>query len=58
MVIVFKFLLISVFEGIVIKKLELRFCREIVLVVSELKEVFIVVKLFIKEMRNLDSEVE
>lgn len=53
-----KFSLTSVPQGIAIKKLEPRFCREIALAVPALKEASIAVKLFIKEMRNLDSEAE
>ncbi|KRD85734.1 LysR family transcriptional regulator [Bacillus sp. Root147] len=53
-----KFSLTSVPKGIAIKKLEPEFCREIALAIPDLKEASIAVKLFIKEMRNLDSEFE
>lgn len=51
-----KFSLTSVPIGIAIKKLEPEFCREIALAIPDLKEASIAVKLFIKEMRNLDNE--
>ena len=51
-----KFSLTSVPKGIAIKKLEPEFCREIALAIPDLKEASIAVKLFIKEMRNLDNE--
>ncbi|WP_427127713.1 LysR family transcriptional regulator (plasmid) [Priestia megaterium] len=53
-----KFSLTSVPKGIAIKKLEPEFCREIALAIPDLKEASIAVKLFIKEMRNLDNEFE
>jgi len=53
-----KFSLTSVPKGIAIKKLEPEFCREIALAIPNLKEASIAVKLFIKEVRNLDNEFE
>ncbi|MDR7207062.1 LysR family transcriptional regulator [Bacillus sp. RC] len=53
-----KFSLTSVPKGIAIKKLEPEFCREIALAIPDLKEASIAVKLFIKEMRNLENEFE
>lgn len=53
-----RFSLTSVPIGIAIKKLEPEFCREIALAIPDLKEASIAVKLFIKEMRNLENEFE
>ena len=53
-----KFSLTNVPKGIAIKKLEPEFCREIALAIPNLKEASIAVKLFIKEVRNLDNEFE